>query len=228
MTTETKQRYEVEVDETYVRTTTIVVEVDDEELVEETAVDFVHEHADALDWRTGKEGGMELTAKPTDRPVSRPQHHALENAKAIAAQLDQAGRLLALIDAGPYEPDEDEDDSADYEEMRRLAAELCIGDPDDGPPTDEQVHDYLHEYGLSFELTATYRPGELPDEPDGFDWLISTGGPAARIIGSYSGYDAVGVRVQHQDWFKPWTDGPPLTHYAVQAVKVVAQAMRDL
>jgi hypothetical protein len=36
--------------------------------------------------------------------------------------------------------------------------------------------------------------------------LISTGGPALRMIGRLEGFEPASARLQHQDWGTPWTD----------------------
>lgn len=39
--------------------------------------------------------------------------------------------------------------------------------------------------------------------------LLCTGGPAVRIIGDLNQYsEPVSARIEHQDWFEPWTDMP--------------------
>ena len=43
-------------------------------------------------------------------------------------------------------------------------------------------------------------------EPEEFEILMSTGGPAVRIMGTLNEYREVDTaRIEWQDWFKPWT-----------------------
>lgn len=42
---------------------------------------------------------------------------------------------------------------------------------------------------------------------DEFMILVTTGGPAVRVIGDLDQCgEPVNARIQHQDWFEPWTD----------------------
>lgn len=44
-------------------------------------------------------------------------------------------------------------------------------------------------------------------EPEEFEILMSTGGPAVRILGTLDEYrEPDTARIEWQDWFKPWTD----------------------
>ena len=48
-------------------------------------------------------------------------------------------------------------------------------------------------------------PGNL--EPEEFRILLCTGGPAVQIIGDLNQFnEPQSARLQHQDWFEPWTD----------------------
>lgn len=43
-------------------------------------------------------------------------------------------------------------------------------------------------------------------EPEEFEILMSTGGPAVRIMGTLNEYrEPDSARIEWQDWFKPWT-----------------------
>ncbi len=43
-------------------------------------------------------------------------------------------------------------------------------------------------------------------EPDEFQLLLSTGGPALRIVGELNHYlEPCSARLEHQDWGTPWT-----------------------
>ena len=72
----------------------------------------------------------------------------------------------------------------------------------------EAIEDELREEPLSVMVGTDewFRVGEAL-EPNKFELLISTGGPAMRVVGSLCRHgvasDAV---VQWQDWFKPWTE----------------------
>lgn len=74
----------------------------------------------------------------------------------------------------------------------------------------------ITEYAQEIPLTVLVRsgwyvPGTPEGEPEEFEILLSTGGPACRIIGelnrgSVSCQSGHTPTIQHQDWFKPWSD----------------------
>lgn len=52
-----------------------------------------------------------------------------------------------------------------------------------------------------------HTPGQASDEFGKYQILISTGGPATRIIGDLNQYgEPENATLQAQDWFQPWTD----------------------
>lgn len=67
----------------------------------------------------------------------------------------------------------------------------------------------IHEDALSVEVRSGWHTpdAEDGDAPEEYRILLCTGGPAAQIIGRLSGYgEPETARLQHQDWFTPWTD----------------------
>ena len=56
--------------------------------------------------------------------------------------------------------------------------------------------------------TGWYSPGAKEDAtPEEFEILLSTGGPALRIVGDLDAYCQPSAgRLQWQDWGTPWTD----------------------
>ena len=81
--------------------------------------------------------------------------------------------------------------------------------------TADSLQEAIREYAQEMPLTVLVRsgwhfPGEDADSEE-FEILLSTGGPACRIIGELDGGSVAwqsGCRpvMQHQDWFKPWTE----------------------
>lgn len=50
-----------------------------------------------------------------------------------------------------------------------------------------------------------YGPGEKP-EPDQYEILLCTGGPAVRIFGKLGEHnEPISAELQWQDWFQPWS-----------------------
>ncbi len=81
--------------------------------------------------------------------------------------------------------------------------------------TADAFQDAVTEYAREIPLSVTVRsdwhfPGEAFTAAE-FEILLSTGGPACRIIGELNRGSVAwqsGCRpvMQHQDWFKPWTE----------------------
>lgn len=66
----------------------------------------------------------------------------------------------------------------------------------------------IEEAPLSIEVRGGwYTPGdeEKGGEPEEYQILLGTGGPASRIVGELSGGQPTTAVFEYQDWFKPWT-----------------------
>jgi hypothetical protein len=77
----------------------------------------------------------------------------------------------------------------------------------EGDPVDE-ARTAIEESVLSVRVRDGWRsPGLKHDaEPEEFEILLSTGGPALRIYGRLNEHDEpVDCELQLQDWFTPWT-----------------------
>lgn len=72
---------------------------------------------------------------------------------------------------------------------------------------------------LEMPLSILYRTGWAPHggddwEPEEFEILLSTGGPAVRIVGDIdSGGEPSDARLEYQDWGTPWTEYLPAREY---------------
>ena len=66
----------------------------------------------------------------------------------------------------------------------------------------------IHECALDITVRSGWV--SLPSELEAEDYaiLLSTGGPAVRIIGELRRGEPHTARLEHQDWFVPWTDLP--------------------
>jgi hypothetical protein len=70
--------------------------------------------------------------------------------------------------------------------------------------TREAIEQALREGPLSIETRADWiSPSEVAGEAVEFRILISTGGPALRVVGDLS--PITNVSMEWQDWFTPWT-----------------------
>lgn len=128
--------------------------------------------------------------------------HAITNAKAWADTI----HLYALgLDQDNWDRLEElrEDPAEDPEELaelERMAAEF----PDCSDA--DEIWDHAQESALSVELSGTWTPGATP-EADSYIILLSTGGPALRIVGDLGQYGCPSsATMQWQDWGEPWTD----------------------
>jgi hypothetical protein len=72
----------------------------------------------------------------------------------------------------------------------------------------EAAEQTIQEDPLSVEVrSGWYTLGEENVKPEEYNILLSTGGPATRIVGRLSDYGEPETAVlQVQDWFKPWTE----------------------
>jgi len=109
------------------------------------------------------------------------------------------------------------------ENIREMLAKLehardCDGEEIDGKPCehigDDEWHDEdgaeqaIHDDPLSIQVRGDwYAPGGDIPKPSEFEILLTTGGPAARIVGDLDDYGQPDrARFEYQDWFKPWTE----------------------
>ena len=68
----------------------------------------------------------------------------------------------------------------------------------------EAIEASCQESALAVDVRGGWgAPGEL--EPEEFQILLSTGGPALRIIGDLQGNEPSRARLEFQDWGTPWT-----------------------
>lgn len=96
----------------------------------------------------------------------------------------------------------------DAAELAELEAAVTI----DGEELDEDaLRERIEESPLSVEVrSAWHTPGEAPEYPaesGEYMILLSTGGPALRIVGDLDHYcQPTSARLEYQDWFTPWTE----------------------
>lgn len=101
-------------------------------------------------------------------------------------------------------------------------ATICIGNiremvealeaAGDNDTEREDAEQTIQEDPLSVEVrSGWYSPNADASDraPAEYNILITTGGPAARIIGELDSYgQPETARFEYQDWFQPWTDVP--------------------
>jgi hypothetical protein len=69
------------------------------------------------------------------------------------------------------------------------------------------IEDEMREAPLSVEVRSGWRePGDVASlDPDEFRILLSTGGPALRIMGELGRWESSRCWLEIQDWGTPWT-----------------------
>jgi len=72
----------------------------------------------------------------------------------------------------------------------------------------EAIEEQSRQQPLAVDVRSGWaNPGEL--EPEEFQILLSTGGPALRIVGDLNAHlEPCSARLEHQDWGTPWTEWP--------------------
>jgi hypothetical protein len=73
----------------------------------------------------------------------------------------------------------------------------------------ERARQRIEEDALSVEVRGDWHtPGSEDSDGEATEYqiLITTGGPAARIVGELDRGQATSAKFEYQDWFKPWTE----------------------
>lgn len=99
---------------------------------------------------------------------------------------------------------DDQDDALDDDELEELRE---LEEAADGNECLEDAERRIWEDPLSLRVRSGWQGLYEELEPAEYEILLSTGGPATRIIGELDQYGRPWSAVlQAQDWFKPWTD----------------------
>lgn len=99
------------------------------------------------------------------------------------------------------------DGLGDLSEIVRLIKVLDWARETDRDQLVDSIEQRIQEMPLSVCVRDAWRPaGQLTDEqPEEFEILLGTGGPAVRIYGTLGRYGApVDCQLQNQDWGTPW------------------------
>lgn len=70
----------------------------------------------------------------------------------------------------------------------------------------EDAEQRIHEDALSVEVRSGWVSSKAEMEPEEFMILLTTGGPAVRILGELRDGEPYRAWLQVQDWGTPWTD----------------------
>ncbi len=133
------------------------------------------------------------------------ENHAKQNAIGWMETITEQVAALEM-DWDRYEElkdmdqaDMSEEEKTDLSELKETAGEFENAD---------DVRERIEESPLSLEVrSGWYGPGSEPPKPEEFNILLSTGGPALRIIGDLDEYlQPERCRLEFQDWGTPWTE----------------------
>lgn len=137
------------------------------------------------------------------------QNHAEQNAKSWYETIKNQVDALE-IDWDHYGELKDMDLEEMSEEEKEELTELKKTATIDGEEyiSTDQVRERIEESPLSVQVrSGWYNPGAEPNKPEEFEILLSTGGPALRIIGDLDDYgQPKRPCLEYQDWGTPWTE----------------------
>lgn len=120
-----------------------------------------------------------------------------ESENADEDEEDDAQELLAARVDALTEWDEE-----NAEELAELEAAVMI----DGEEVDEETaRERIQEDPLSLEVRSSWTALGEELTADEFCILLTTGGPAVRIVGDLDRGEPSRARLEVQDWGKPWT-----------------------
>jgi hypothetical protein len=73
--------------------------------------------------------------------------------------------------------------------------------------TVEAIEETARESALSVDVRSGWQSVGETLEPEAFQILLSTGGPALRVVGQLDRWKGpCHLRLEHQDWGTPWTE----------------------
>jgi hypothetical protein len=155
-----------------------------------------------------------MTTTRQDERLSEVGASALASIREMVAALEaDRGRLEELRDERDgWERDEDDEDAPatweeDNEEDAAELASLVEAVTLDGEEVDKDTaRERIQEDALSCQVRSGWECNADAFTPAEFCLLLTTGGPAVRIIGELDGGEPSRARLEVQDWGTPWTE----------------------
>lgn len=127
-------------------------------------------------------------------PERRTQH--IDSARSQAESIEAAYLAMEWLNT-----DEDDRDGNDLSTGARALLRELSWDGTNVDDVTEAITERMDEEPLSVEVGGWWNPGDETPEPSEFRILLSTGGPACRLVGPI---DCDGCTLEAQDWFIPW------------------------
>lgn len=78
-------------------------------------------------------------------------------------------------------------------------------DGDNHDEVGEAIEQAMRESALSVEVRSGWQTPDSPLDPEEFQILLTTGGPALRLVGELDGSEPARCWFEVQDWGTPWT-----------------------
>jgi len=132
----------------------------------------------------------------------------LAHARECGTAADQMISALYAVSQFGYEQVDGRDLDAQAKSMLR---EFGYPKAIDRSELNEAVFNHAYEIPLSVLVRNGWHvPGESGDtEPEEYEILLSTGGPAVRLHGYFGANDNIrSIDLEVQEWFTPWTEVP--------------------
>ncbi len=131
----------------------------------------------------------------------------------VAALQCDYDRMIDLRDERATCPNTDDDGNQVSETWEQGnphdAAELAALEAAAGGCTErEDAETIIHEDALSVEVRSDWTSLGEPLKAGEYCLLLSTGGPATRIVGDLDGGQPTSARLEVSDWGTPWTVHP--------------------
>ena len=130
----------------------------------------------------------------------------LEGIKEMVAALQCEYDRLAELRQERDDWETEHGDARDWPDAQELAElEDAAGECQDA----DQARERIEQDPLSIQCRSDWHtPGEEPTDAGGeYEILLCTGGPACRIVGELDdSCEPRTARIEHQDWFTPWTE----------------------
>lgn len=148
---------------------------------------------------TAKKRTTKKTIKVQPKEKSWDERAAEIGAGAMSSIRDMVAAYQCDYDRLEELRDEENPSKAEKEELAELLE--AAGDCE----SKEDAERRIQEDPLSLQFRSGWCASREEMEPEEFELLLGTGGPAVRIIGEIDNGEACNPILQVQDWFKPWT-----------------------